>query len=107
MKSLENEPVRDAFAGTLNETDSGYSFRYDPVYLQNPEAPSVSLTLPKRSGAYTSAVLFYFFDGLIPEGWLLNIVTRNWKIDPLDRFGLLLVACEDCVGCVRIREVRE
>ncbi|MBN1892771.1 MAG: HipA N-terminal domain-containing protein [Clostridiales bacterium] len=98
--------VRDAFAGTLQETDSGYSFRYEPGYLENPEAPSVSLTLPKRSEEYTSAVLFSFFDGLIPEGWLLNIVTQNWKIDPTDRFGLLLVACEDCIGCVRIREER-
>lgn len=97
--------VRDDFAGTLKETDSGYSFCYDPVYLQNPGLPSVSLTIPKRSEEYVSAVLFSFFDGLIPEGWLLNIVTRNWKIDPSDRFGLLLVACEDCIGCVRIHEV--
>jgi len=98
--------VRDAFAGTLKETDAGYSFRYDTRYLQNTEAPSVSLTLPKRSEEYTSGVIFSFFDGLIPEGWLLSIVTRNWKIDPTDRFGLLMVACEDSIGCVRIRGER-
>lgn len=96
--------VRDVFAGALRETDFGYSFQYDPEYLENPEAPFVSLTLPKISKPYTSATLFAFFDGLIPEGWLLNIVTHNWKIDPNDRFALLLVACKDCIGCVSIRE---
>ena len=98
--------VRAAFAGTLQETDSGYSFWYDPDYLENPEAPSVSLTLPKKSEAYTSQTLFSFFDGLIPEGWLLNIVSHYWKIDQNDRFALLLVACRDCNGNVSIREVR-
>ena len=43
-------------------------------------------------------------DGLIPEGWLLDIVSRNWKIDPKDRFALLLVACKDPIGNVSIRE---
>jgi len=98
--------VRDSFAGTLQETDFGYSFVYDPVYLENPETPSVSLTLPKKSEAFTSKTLFSFFDGLIPEGWLLGIVSHNWKIDKNDRFALLLVACRDCIGCVSIREVR-
>jgi len=98
--------VRDAFAGTLQETDFGYSFEYDPGYLRNPEATFVSLTLPKRSEEYTSQTLFSFFDGLIPEGWLLDIVSHNWKIDKNDRFALLLVACRDCIGSVSIREVR-
>ena len=55
---------------------------------------------------YTSKTLFSFFDGLIPEGWLLDIVSRNWKIDQKDRFGLLLVACKDGIGNVSIREER-
>lgn len=46
------------------------------------------------------------FDGLIPEGWLLGLVSRNWKIDTKDRFGLLLVSCKDCIGNVSIREER-
>lgn len=57
--------------------------------------------------AYESNTLFSFFDGLIPEGWLLNVVTHNWKLDRRDRFGLLLVACRDTIGNVTIREVRE
>ena len=64
----------------------------------------VSLTLPIREEPYKSKTLFSFFDGLIPEGWLLDIVSRNWKIDPKDRFALLLVACKDPIGNVSIRE---
>ena len=99
--------VRDTFAGTLKETDAGYSFVYDSEYLAGEASTAVSLTLPMRAEEYTSKTLFPFFDGLIPEGWLLNIVTENWKIEPKDRFGLLLVACKDPIGNVRIKEVRE
>lgn len=99
--------VRDSFAGTLKETDSGYSFIYDSEYLSNEKATAVSLTLPLQSDEYTSKTLFSFFDGLIPEGWLLDVVSHNWKIDPKDRFGLLLVACKDPIGNVRIKEERE
>ena len=96
--------VRDSFAGTLRETDEGYVFQYDLQYLSDPDAPAVSLTLPRQESPFLSKTLFAFFDGLIPEGWLLNLVSHNWKIDQRDRFGLLLVAGKDCIGAVRIRE---
>lgn len=99
--------VRDRFAGMIQETDEGYRFVYDLSYLNTQNAKAVSLTLPLRAEPYTSRTLFPFFDGLIPEGWLLEIVSRNWKIDQKDRFGLLMVACHDCVGSVRIGEVAE
>ncbi len=98
--------VRNNFAGILRETDEGYSFQYDNDYLQSENASAVSLTLPLQSEVYTSKTLFSFFDGLIPEGWLLKIVTDNWKIDNRDRFGVLLVACKDGIGNVSIREER-
>ncbi len=99
--------VRGQFAGTLSETDAGYSFAYDAEYLADESTQAISLTLPKQKETYTSKTLFAFFDGLIPEGWLLNVVTHNWKIDEKDRFGLLLVACKDCIGAVSVREVVE
>ena len=99
--------VRNTFAGTLKETDAGYSFLYDPAYLSSDNATHVSLTLPLQAEEYTAKTLFSFFDGLIPEGWLLDIVSRNWKIDRRDRFGLLLVACKDPIGNVQIKEVLE
>ena len=99
--------VRNHFAGTLSETDEGYCFSYDPAYLQSQNPSPVSLTLPLTEESYHSKTLFSFFDGLIPEGWLLSVVSRNWKIDKKDRFGLLLVACRDGIGNVTIRGERE
>lgn len=99
--------VRDQFAGILSETDEGYSFSYDTEYLNNPKASAVSLTMPLRSQPYQSRILFPFFDGLIPEGWLLEVVSKNWKINPKDRFGILLVACRDCIGNVSVRKEQE
>ncbi|NLV50601.1 MAG: phosphatidylinositol kinase [Clostridiales bacterium] len=98
--------VRNIFAGVLSETDEGYSFSYTSEYLSKDDAGAVSLTLPLNEQTYTSKTLFSFFDGLIPEGWLLDVVSRNWKIDTKDRFGLLLVACKDSIGNVSIREKR-
>ena len=36
----------------------------------------------------------------------LDVVSRNWKIDVRDRFGLLLVACRDAIGNVSVMEDR-
>ena len=95
--------VRDQYAGVLEEYDEGYRFQYDPTYLAAGSSP-VSLTIPLSDQVYTSRTLFPFFDGLIPEGWLLEVVSRNWKVDKEDRFGLLLVACKDAIGDVSILE---
>ena len=100
--------VRDTFAGILRETDSGYSFIYDNDYLIGEKPLAVSITMPLQKEEYTSKTLFAFFDGLIPEGWLLNVVSHNWKINSKDRFGILLVACnKDPIGNVRIKEEKE
>ncbi len=99
--------VRNTFAGILRENDEGYAFKYDNAYLKNKNAAVVSLTLPLQAEEYTSKILFPFFDGLIPEGWLLNVVADNWKINRNDRFGILLVACRDVIGNVSIMEERQ
>jgi serine/threonine-protein kinase HipA len=97
--------VRDRFAGFLSETDSGYRFAYDAEYLTLPDAQAISLTLPLREAPYESNVLFPFFDGLIPEGWMLNIAERNWKINRRDRMALLLTCCRDCIGNVSVMPI--
>lgn len=98
--------VRGVPAGQIMETDEGYTFVYDEEYLAQSGA-AVSLTLPADKKEYNSATLFSFFDGLIPEGWLLDVASRNWKIDPADRFGLLLAVCRDPIGNVSIRRAED
>lgn len=99
--------VRDKLAGLLRETDEGYSFAYDTDYLFSEKSSPVSLTLPLTEKPYVSKTLFAFFDGLIPEGWLLGVVVHNWKLNEKDRFGILLAACKDPIGNVSVMEVSE
>lgn len=73
----------DRKAGFLTEDETGYTFRYDADYLRQPNAEAVSLTLPLTEQVYRDKVPFPFFDGLIPEGWLLDIAEKSWKIDNL------------------------
>ena len=98
-----NVYIQNNYAGIIKETEDGYVFAYDSNYLKRHDAVAASLTLPLSDTEYTSTVLFPFFDGLIPEGWLLGMVSKNWKINQNDRFGLLLAACKDCIGDVCIR----
>ncbi|HEX6982362.1 MAG TPA: HipA N-terminal domain-containing protein [Balneolaceae bacterium] len=99
--------VDEQRAGILEETEEGYRFQYRDEYLNKRDTEPVSLTLPKRKEAYESNILFPFFDGLIPEGWLLNVVEQTWKVNARDRMGLLLVSCRDTIGNVSIRDPEE
>lgn len=92
----------DNFAGILTEDENGYKFEYDSIYLLCENAEPISLTLPLSDKPYLSNILHPFFDGLIPEGWLLDIAEKNWKIDDRDRMSLLLACCKDCIGAVSI-----
>lgn len=94
--------MHDEVAGLLIEDENGYHFQYDHAYAGEP----ISKTLPLKKEAYTSSVLFPFFDGLIPEGWLLEIAEKNWKLNPRDRMGLLLACCTDTIGAVSITEMK-
>lgn len=89
-------------AARLSETDEGYLLQYDGDYLQQPDSKPISLTLPKQQEPYSSKVLFPFFDGLIPEGWLLDIAVDHWKVKANDRFELLLTTCRDTIGAVTV-----
>jgi serine/threonine-protein kinase HipA len=94
-------------AGWLMQDEDGYHFVYDQRYLEADKAEPVSLTLPLQVEPYHSNVLFPFFDGLIPEGWLLDIAEQNWKLNPRDRMGLLLACCKDCIGAVSVLPAKE
>lgn len=91
-------------AGFITETDNGYTFLYEKDYLNRSEVKPVSLTLPLHDKPHFSKTMFPFFDGLIPEGWLLEIAEKNWKLNVRDRMGLLLACCKDCIGAVSIEE---
>ena len=100
-----NVYYKNVLAGIIAENEDGYSFKYNDEFINSTSAKPISLTLPIQKQAYQSKILFPFFDGLIPEGWLLNIALENWKINERDRFGLLLNLCKDCIGCISIEAI--
>ena len=97
---------KDYLAGILTETNDGeYVFQYDEAYIRDYPAAFITFTMPVTSKPYKDKRLFPFFEGLIPEGWLLDIASKSWKINPNDRMGLLLVCCQNCIGAVSIQPI--
>ncbi|NDE11519.1 MAG: phosphatidylinositol kinase [Chitinophagia bacterium] len=99
--------INDITAGILIQNEEGYQFDYDNTYLNSENPTPVSLTFPLQTKTFTAKALFPFFDGLIPEGWLLDIAVKNWKLNPRDRMGLLLTCCKDCIGAISVHQLKE
>ena len=99
---------KDIEAGKLTETDGGtYKFQYLPEYVAAYPDQFITFSMPVASHHYIDKRLFAFFEGLIPEGWLLDIASKNWKINPNDRMGLLLACCANCIGAVSVISITE
>ena len=90
-------------AGVLTESDSGeYVFTYESEYIKIYPNQFITFNMPVSNRSYTSKRLFPFFDGLIPEGWLLNIAAESWRINKNDRMGLLMACCQNTIGAVSV-----
>ncbi|ASB50579.1 HipA N-terminal domain-containing protein [Alkalitalea saponilacus] len=99
---------QDIYAGLLVETDDGeYEFTYDKAYVQKYPNQFLTFTMPVSNKTYNSNRLFPFFEGLIPEGWLLEIASQSWRINHNDRMGLLLACCGNCIGAVSVLPMKE
>lgn len=95
-------------AGVLTENNEGeYIFQYNTEYVKNHSEDFINFTMPVREESYKDNRLFPYFEGLIPEGWLLDIASNNWKINQNDRMGLLLACCRNCIGAVSVEQIIE
>ncbi len=98
----------DNLAGILTENNEGeYIFQYDAEYIENFSEDFITFTMPVRGEPYKENRLFPYFEGLIPEGWLLDIASNSWKINQNDRMGLLLACCRNCIGAVSVEPIME
>jgi HipA-like protein len=95
-------------AGILEESETGFVFRYDDGYFQNPMRRGISLTLPKTQQTYYHPCLFPVFYNMLPEGANKAILCRVLRIDEDDFFGLLLaVAQYDTIGALTITPIND
>jgi len=97
-----NVLVNGIFAGILEKRDKdNYVFTYDEHY----KGPPVSLTMPIKQKRYDYDKFPPFFEGLLPEGDMLEALLRKYKLDKKDYFTQLLKVGRDVVGAVTIEEL--
>ena len=87
-------------AGVLEEVDETTACRF--TYEAGYEGEPISRTMPVRTEPYQFRGFPAFFDGLLPEGEMLEGLLRQHKIDAKDRLAQLLVVGGDLVGAVTV-----
>lgn len=94
--------VHGVEAALLEELKEG---AYKITYHSDYEGAPVSLTMPVKNSVYSFHQFPPFFEGLLPEGVMLDALLRKYKLDKNDYFGQLLKVGHDMVGAVSIREI--
>lgn len=101
--------IKGRYAGILEEIDrEQYSFRYDGTYYDDPDAPPVSVTMPKDKQEYSSPYLFPVFFNMVSEGDNRMIQARNLRIDEKDDFGILAATAHtDTIGAITVMPIEK
>jgi serine/threonine-protein kinase HipA len=89
-------------AGVLVQvSDQEYSFEYEPNYKLAP----ISLTIPVRESIYNFDQFPSALEGLLPEGIMLDLLLKKFKIDRSDLFSQLALVGSDLVGNLTVEKV--
>lgn len=100
--------IKGVSAGILAENESGFEFKYDDIYFQNPSQRAVSVTMPKTQQSYFYPSLFPVFYNMLPEGANKEMICRSLRIDENDFFGLLLATAQyDTIGAITITPIHD
>jgi serine/threonine-protein kinase HipA len=91
-------------AGILEEIEARKKYRF--AYLENYEGPPVSLAMPVDEKEFVFDRFPPFFDGLLPEGLLLEGLLKQRKIDKYDYFSQLMAVGNELVGAVTVQELK-
>ena len=92
--------VNGLLAGELQEIERGKKYRF--VYLDDYQGPSVSLTMPIKQLVYDYDKFPPFFEGLLPEGMMLEGLLRQTKLDRNDLMRQIIAVGGDLVGNVTV-----
>jgi serine/threonine-protein kinase HipA len=91
-------------AGILEEIEAGKNYRF--VYFEDYNGPPVSLTMPVEEKEFLFDRFPPFFDGLLPEGPLLEGLLKHRKIDKHDYFSQLVTVGNELVGAVTVKKAK-
>lgn len=87
-------------AGELLELERGRLYRFN--YFEAYNGPSVSLTMPATVRSYDYDKFPPFFEGVLPEGLMLEGLLKYAKIDRSDLMTQLITVGGDLVGNVTV-----
>ncbi|MBS0626530.1 MAG: HipA N-terminal domain-containing protein [Verrucomicrobia bacterium] len=94
--------VDGTLAGYLIELEKNRSYEF--VYLDKYHGPAISLTMPLKERVYRFDEFPPFFDGFLPEGFMLDALLRKAKLDKNDRFEQLLLVGQELVGNITVEK---
>ncbi len=98
-----NVCVAGVRAGKLQEIQRGKHYRF--IYLNNYQGSSVSLEMPTSQSVYDFDRFPPFFEGLLPEGIMLEGLLRQAKIDRNDLMSQIIAVGGDLIGNVTVEEI--
>jgi serine/threonine-protein kinase HipA len=90
--------------GTLEKGGSGeMSFVYHHSWLSRPGARAISLSLPLQQDKFRGAVVYNFFDNLLPDSeQIRSRIQARFQIPTKQPFDLLSRIGSDCVGAIQL-----
>jgi serine/threonine-protein kinase HipA len=90
--------------GTLEKGGSGeMSFVYHQSWLDRPGARAISLSLPLQADKFRGAVVYNFFDNLLPDNeQIRSRIQARFHIPTKQPFDLLSRIGGDCVGAIQL-----
>ncbi len=81
-----------------------YTFKYARTWVEDPNTFSLAPLLPKQEAPHSGSTVKFFFSNLLPEGEMLEMVSRSQAVSKYDPFGLLKKIGAECAGALKILE---
>ncbi len=94
--------LHDELAGHLRLIDGKLSFAYTEAYVANPKAIKLSFALPLQTEAFDEQRSKAFFGGLLPEGKLRLLLSKQFGVSKKNDFALLKEIGGECAGAVSL-----
>ncbi len=81
-----------------------FCFQYDKSWINSLDSHRLSVSLPLREDPYLADDSYSYFTNLLPEGKILNVISRKLQIPVSNQFELLKAVGGDCAGAVSLFE---
>lgn len=89
----------DRLIGSIHDT-TPLAFEYAQEWLDREDGYDIVVTIPRQPGRVSTPAVEAFFENLLPEGILRDMLQKETKASTT--FGLLMAAAGDTAGCFTI-----